>query len=182
MEHRRIAGSSRFVLLILLVTCAVLLGSLVASEVLAVPSSAAGDAAAGRALFTGGTRMEHGGPACISCHSVEEIGALGGGRLARDLTHVYSRFGEAGIAGALKSPMFPVMKDIFEQHPLTEQEISDLLAFFAEADTIAAESSSPSPFGWIGLGGLIVLLILAQIFWAGRNRGVRKRLVGGLTG
>jgi mono/diheme cytochrome c family protein len=40
----------------------------------------------GRALFLGTTRLKHGGPACMSCHTVNSIKGLGGGRLGLNLT------------------------------------------------------------------------------------------------
>src|SRR3989337_709452 len=47
---------------------------------------------AGRALFTGARRLENGGPACMSCHSVAGLGALGGGALGPDLTLAYNKY------------------------------------------------------------------------------------------
>jgi hypothetical protein len=51
----------------------------------------------GQALFLGTTRFENQAPACISCHSAG-IGALNGGTLGPDLTHVFGRYGEMGLS------------------------------------------------------------------------------------
>ena len=45
----------------------------------------------GRQIFRGEQRLANGGPPCLSCHTVEGLGGLGGGRLGPDLTKVYER-------------------------------------------------------------------------------------------
>src|SRR5690606_15589118 len=44
------------------------------------------DRIAGRELFLGKTPLAKGGTACIACHSMYDLPALGGGRLGPDLT------------------------------------------------------------------------------------------------
>ena len=62
------------------------------------------DATQGRALFLGRALLENGGPSCISCHTVVGAGAMiGGGTLARELTHVFARLGDAGLDAALRN-------------------------------------------------------------------------------
>ena len=92
-----------------------------------------GDPATGKMLFTGEYGFSNGGAPCIACHSVRSAG-INGGNLARDLSDLYSRLGEKGVSGALKSLQFPIMKDIYEGKSLTEEEIADLTAFFKEAE------------------------------------------------
>lgn len=63
----------------------------------AAPAAAAlpaGDPALGKEFFTGGQRLQNGGPPCMGCHSVAGIGALGGGTLGPDLTPAISKYGE----------------------------------------------------------------------------------------
>jgi len=136
-----------------------------------------GDPQVGENLFVGKTQLHNGGPACISCHSHSDVGVLGGGTLGPDLTNVAARYGEAGLTAALQGLPFPSMKAIFDDQPLTEQEVAHLGALFIETDSPASVSLDYR-FVLIGLGGLIVLLLLSQLIWNKRLRGVRKPLVG----
>jgi ubiquinol-cytochrome c reductase cytochrome c subunit len=140
----------------------------------------AGNAAVGKELFTGAVRLQNGGPACLACHTVAGVGSLGGGVLGPDLTQVYRRFGQAGLASVLGTLPFPTMQGIFQGKPLTETEQADLLAFFAqENQKNAVSTASTWNFAWLGLGGFIVLTGASQLLWRKRLKGVRKRLVGG---
>lgn len=184
-EHRKLL-SNKTVLMIYLV-CVIIMTWLLAGPVLA-----AGDPQNGRDLFTGAKRLENGGAACIACHNVQGEGSLGGGAVGKDLTKAYARFGDAALTGILQKPAFPIMKDIYESRPLTEAEQQDLKAFFQEvskqpgddpatATTAGGVGTVNSTFLVVGLAGFIVLLVLYQIFWSGRHRGVRRQLVGGAT-
>ncbi len=51
----------------------------------------ADDVEKGRQIFRGSRRLKNGGASCISCHTIFDIGGLGGGRLGPDLTKVYDR-------------------------------------------------------------------------------------------
>jgi mono/diheme cytochrome c family protein len=143
------------------------------------PAAGLGNPQSGRMLVIGERELTNGGPACISCHSVDQVGALGGGTLGPDLTNVYSRYGgEAGLAAALNGLPFPTMQGVFAGKPLTAQEQADLLAFFAEADQATAAPPNYN-FVWIGLGGFVVLGLVGQFAWRKRLTGVRKSLLGG---
>jgi len=93
------------------------------------------------------------------------------------VTNVAARYGEVGLTAALQGLPFPSMKAIFDDQPLTEQEVAHLGALFIETDSPASVSLDYR-FVLIGLGGLIVLLLLSQLIWNKRLRGVRKPLVG----
>jgi len=137
----------------------------------------AGDPVAGQALFVGSARFQNGTPACISCHSVTGIGALGGGAMGPDLTQVFDTYGEAGLASVLATPPFPTMKPIFDAHPLTPEEGADLIAFL---QTAATRQPSPSRLGQLGLLAVAlfaVLMILAQVVWRRRLNAVRRPMV-----
>ncbi len=136
-----------------------------------------GDSQVGENLFLGATRLQNGGPACISCHSLSDVGVLGGGTLGPNLTNVAARYGEAGLTAALQSLPFPSMKAIFDDQPLTGEEVAHLGALFVETDS-QASITMDYRFVLIGLGGLIVLILLSQLIWNKRLRGVRKPLVG----
>jgi mono/diheme cytochrome c family protein len=145
----------------------------------AAPAASLGNPQTGRIVFIGERKLANGGPACVSCHSVDQVGALGGGTLGPDLTNVYSRYGgEAGLAAALNGLPFPTMQGVFAGKPLTAEEQADLLVFFAEADQATATPPNNS-FVWIGLGGFVVLGLLGQFTWRKRLTGVRKSLLGG---
>ncbi|HEX9116346.1 MAG TPA: c-type cytochrome, partial [Anaerolineae bacterium] len=126
-----------------------------------------------------------GGPACISCHTVAGTGVLGGGALGPDLTHVAQRYGEAGLAAALKNIAFPTMVGPFANRPLTAQEQADLVAFFKQID----QQQPPVPVigpgaltvnAWltfaIGLAGMAVLFLILLFFWPRQRQSVSERL------
>jgi len=135
---------------------------------------------AGRALFTGATRLSAGAPACLSCHTVDGLGRAGGGTLGRNLTEASAKFGPA-LTDLLRTTPFPVMRDVFDSKPLTDQEIADLTAFLtAESQRAPITATVPLfKFPAFGVGGAIVLLLLGALLWRGRLRGVRKSLLGG---
>lgn len=173
----RFVGSSRLFIVVAIIAFLVVIG-LVASPNAAL---AAGDAETGKALFTGGVRMQNGGPACISCHNVQDLGSLGGGGLGFDLSKYAGNSADV-LSGMLKNPQFPVMNEIFAKRPLTDDEISSLVAYFKSMPQPASpiQGAAPAgPFPIIGIAGLIAFLIFASIVWAGRLRGVRIPLVYG---
>lgn len=137
-----------------------------------------GDAARGETLFTGEAPLENGGPPCMSCHTVTRVGTLGGGTLGPDLTHVLSRYGEAGLQTTLGTLPFPTMQGVFAGRPLTQQEAADLHAYFVQADIVNEEPVS-TDFVWYALGGGFLLLIAGHLVWNKRLSGVRKPLVEG---
>jgi hypothetical protein len=136
-----------------------------------------GSAQVGENLFVGATQLQNGGPACISCHGLADVGILGGGTLGPDLTNVAGRFGEAGLTAALQGLPFPSMAGIFSDQPLTEEEVAHLGALFIETDS-QASIAMDYKFAAVGLGGTVVLILLSQLIWNKRLRGVRKPLVG----
>jgi len=93
------------------------------------------DIIAGMNLFSGEQRLKNGGPACISCHNVQNSELIAGGLLAKDLTKVYQRMGAAGINGILSAPPFPAMSASFKNNKITDKEIFQLSAFFSDAST-----------------------------------------------
>ncbi len=134
----------------------------------------AGDPVRGKNLFTGVERFQNGGPACLACHSVAGIGALGGGLLGPDLTGVIDRYGGAqGVAAFVASPATPVMSSVWREKPLTPQELADVVAFLQQASV----GERPFQLVWqlaaIAVIGAIVLAGVAAVYW-------RERLTGGL--
>jgi mono/diheme cytochrome c family protein len=117
--------------------------------------------ATGVALFTGKQPFAKGGAPCISCHKLSYPG-INGGALAADLTGLYDKMGESGVRGVLKSLSFPVMKKIYAERPLSEDEMTALTALFKDA---AAKKSVPNdPYPLAGLGFFALCLVAAILF------------------
>ena len=136
-----------------------------------------GNSTHGEALFTGATHLQNGAPACIGCHSTSDVGVLGGGVLGPDLTNVFNRYGETGLAVTLQSLPFPTMQGVYDNHPLTEDEIADLYAYFVREDQATAQSSDIS-FILFGLIGFVILLLISQFIWRKRVTEIRRPLLG----
>jgi mono/diheme cytochrome c family protein len=137
-----------------------------------------GDPAIGRQLFTGQILLANNGSSCISCHNVSQVGVLGGGTLGPDLSHVATRYGEAGLSAALTGLPFPSMLGVFADRPLTPEEVEHLRAYLVQASaTTPAQEPARYTFLWLAMGGAVVLLSLSHVLWINRQRGVRRRLL-----
>ena len=88
--------------------------------------------AQGRALFTGGIPFANGGAPCVGCHGFGVAG-VPGGNLAVDLGARAEAAGEQGFRGMLKRLNFPIMRKVYADKPLTEEEITALAAFSKDA-------------------------------------------------
>lgn len=148
--------------------------------VTAPPAAAAlpaGGPVDGKEYFIGSRPFQNGGPACIGCHSVAGLGALGGGTLGPDLTPAISKFGEAGLAAFLANPPTPTMNAIWSRQPLTPEEQGSLRLFLQD---VGVEQRSGEVIGQLAgltvLGG-VVLLGVAQLTWRRRLRGVRRPML-----
>jgi len=138
------------------------------------------DVALGRAIFRGTHRLANGGASCISCHTLGGIGWLGGGTLGPDLTRVFERYGDRRRLGAwLTAPATETMLPTFKEHPLTEEEILGLVAYFQDAATREEEDTAPRALAFIllGLAGAIGAFVAFNRAWQNRFVGVRRRLV-----
>ncbi len=145
------------------------------------PPSAAGDPAAGQALFMGTTRLMNGGFPCIACHNATNAGALGGGTLGPDLTQAFTKFGDAGLVTILQTLPYPTMQPIFGNAPLSPEEQANLHAFLQTTATLQPVSSTWQ-VGLLALAIFVALMVLVQLFWRGRLRGVRQPLVAKYKG
>jgi len=138
------------------------------------------DIALGRDLFLGNVALSNGGPPCVSCHSVRGTeSAFGGGTLAIELTHSFARLGDEGMAAALKNPAFPLMKDIYSQKKLTDDEAFALRSFFAKANRTTSGGGDQIHVALAGGLGAIVVLFILNACWSRRLRGVRKPITRG---
>ncbi len=138
----------------------------------------AGNADSGRALFTGASAFKNGGPPCIACHAVSGDGALGGGALGPDLTQAFAKFGgDAGLGPVFASLPFPTMKPFYDSRPLTPEEQADLKAFL-QASATGQPGQPTLLLAVLAVGGMALLLVIAQLVWHKRVNSVRKSLVG----
>jgi len=110
----------------------------------------------GKALFTGERHFSKRGAPCVACHALRYSGVRGG-NWGPDLTQMYTNMGEDGLAGVLKSPPFLGMKKMYEEKPLTDDEIKALVAFARDAAMRKGEAA-PHFFPWPGIAffGLIL--------------------------
>lgn len=131
----------------------------------------AADVERGRFMFQ--HRLSGGGASCITCHNVDAPGVVPGGLLAKDLTNVYGRMGQAGVAGILGAPPFPAMAAAYGGGmALTDDEVHALTAFLQSANngtTPATPRGQKAMLGW-GLGGMAAILLLVAILWHNRLR------------
>ena len=139
------------------------------------------DVQRGREIFLGTRKLTAGGPACVSCHSVKGIGVLAGGGLAPELSAVYERLsGRKGLATWLSAPATTTMQSVYENQPMdATADILPLLAYFADLAQDPPESSQASTliFILLGLAGAAAALMVFDVLWKGRFRGVRRALV-----
>lgn len=135
--------------------------------------SAEGAITSGKMLFAGSQSFTNGGPSCIACHNVTNNDLISGGLLAKDLTNVYSRMGDAGLSGILGSPPFPAMASAYRNNKLTEEEIAQLSAFFKHADNFSNDQKDKTGneiFYAYGPIGLIIWLIVVYVIWFNRKK------------
>jgi cytochrome c2 len=145
----------------------------------ATPAAAAAEATEeqiqlGQELFEGRTRFVNAGPMCNSCHEVRSAAAIGGGTLAPELTTAFSRLGAAGLEGIIKAAPFPVMRQAYQDRPVTDEEVTALTGFLRRVDEQQA-LHHPRGFGLklfaAGLGGAVLLLGLYSLAWSNRLKG-----------
>jgi len=142
----------------------------------AAPTLRAGtpeDLRKGQELFQGTIAFANGGPACNSCHNVQNDAVIGGGVLAKDLTSVFGRMGAPGVQAILGKAPFPVMDEAFKDRPLTEDEIVAMVTFLQDADA-KQQLQQPRDYGfklfYSGVGGLAAIMALYGVLWRRRKK------------
>jgi mono/diheme cytochrome c family protein len=137
----------------------------------------AGEVAAGRDLFVGGTQLTEGGPACAACHTAGSVGNRGGPGLGPDLTDVAERLGgEAGLAGWLANPPTETMTELFADDPLTEAEIADLSVFLVDAPEQDDPDGSVDTLALAGVVGALILFGGMAVAYRGMRQTYVERL------
>ena len=143
-----------------------------------------GDVDSGWRLFMGRAKLQNGGAACISCHSIKGVGMFGGGTLGPDLTGVNLKYRDPELIAILQNPAFPTMATQFSTHALSNEEIVQLFALFQNAKltnpipaTQAGVTTLDPKFFVIGTAAMLLVLALMNLAWRKRSRGVREELV-----
>lgn len=143
------------------------------------------DRVLGRDIFLGKKRLQNGGAACISCHSMHDTPLLGGGALApdrqvSDLTNVFERLkGRKVLSNWLAAPATETMQPIFKNRAMNSDEIHSLVAYFeaSAGDSPAQPASSRVAFLLMGLLGAAGVIFGFDAIWKRRFHSVRQPLV-----
>lgn len=145
---------------------------------------APGDVDNGWRLFMGRTKLQNGGAACISCHSIKGVGMFGGGTLGPDLTGVNLKYRDPELIAILQNPAFPTMATQFGTRALSNEEIVQLFALFQNSKqlnpmpaTQAGVTTLDPKFFVMGTAGMLLVMALMNLAWRKRSRGVREELV-----
>ncbi|MCC6499998.1 MAG: c-type cytochrome [Anaerolineales bacterium] len=144
---------------------------------------AAGDAENGRKLFMGYVHFQNEGPPCMGCHNVGAHGLLGGGALGPDLTNVSQEMTQSELLIILANYGFtnsPVMEPIYNEHPLTQTEQADLIAFL---NSSAGEPEEDKELIVLGISILATVgaAIALGFVYRNRLRRIRKAMVDEAT-
>lgn len=184
MSNRSVSSKNQIVIAFILFLVFLLVGCAPASQQETLePASVSGvvsaDAENGRKLFMGYAHFENEGPPCMGCHNIGENGLLGGGALGPDLTNVSKERSYAEMASILSNFGFtssPVMEPIYDEHPLTNKEQKDLIAF------MQASVGEPAPDKELLVLGVSILAtigaaVVLGFIYRDRLRSVRAAMV-----
>lgn len=142
-------------------------------------SIARGDVENGRKLFMGYVHFENEGPPCMGCHNIGAHGLLGGGALGPDLTNVSKERSYSEMASILSNFGYtssPMMEPIYDEHPLTNKEQADLIAFMQSSVGEPAPDKEMLVLG-ISILATIATAIALGFVYRNRLRSVRRLMV-----
>jgi mono/diheme cytochrome c family protein len=132
----------------------------------------------GKLLFIGSKNLKNGGPACVGCHSVSSLPFPYGGSLGRELAGAYENLGLEVLHAGLETMPWRVMRPIYAEKPLTDEEIRNLAAFLKEA---AGKPAPPDLTFLLALpmagSGLALSLVIIWAVWRSRIKTIRRNLV-----
>ena len=135
----------------------------------------------GQNLFSGKQVFKNGGPSCISCHDIRYDNVVAGGGLSVELTDVYERLKKEGVEGMITGLPFPKMKASYQNHKITEEETTQLVAFLKEVSEqryyqLGLTSYKNVLLIW-GVIGAAILMGILPLFWYKRKKeNVNKRI------
>ena len=128
----------------------------------------------GIALFNGDSRLENGGPSCISCHVLNAEGVALGGFLGLDLSNSYTIVNkEKGLQMILKTPTSPIMKLSFADSPITKEEMKRLIALLKKSDMNKEYQFARIDEVFLlkyGICGVIVIMVILLFVWRNRKK------------
>jgi len=130
------------------------------------------NAAIGEALYFGRTAFVNKGLSCAACH---QAGGRGG-NLASSLEDAYTRLGPESLLSTTENPGFPVMRAIYETHPITRQEALHVVAYLEEVAENPAAPFTP-PLHLAGIVGALGLMAVLGRKRFPRAAGTRARMV-----
>lgn len=137
---------------------------------------AAGDPAAGRALFTGARPFQNGGAPCGACHALGGQGLAYTASLGPELSATLSAADAETLDALLEALPFPTMTPIYEGRPLTPEERVHLGAFL-----LPAAQAGPPRAAWhfelLGLAGAAALFAALALASRRRKAPSRARLL-----
>lgn len=116
----------------------------------------------GKALFIGEKNFTRRGAPCVACHALRYSGVRGG-NWGPDLTEMYTKISEEGLLSVLKSPPYIGMKKMYEEKPLTDDEIKALVAFAKDA-AMRKEAAAPHFFPWAGIAFFGVIMGIFSLY------------------
>lgn len=129
----------------------------------------------GAKLFAGTVRFKNGGPACLSCHAAGDAGALGGGGLGPDLTHVYTSYNDKGLSKVIRNVTFPTMVRLYKKNKLEDQEAYQVKSYLWSIDRKETKDYGfEKKFFFLGLIGFLLVLGLFDLIWRGRIKKTRR--------
>lgn len=145
---------------------AVLGAALASGALFAHDPAPVGNAAIGRALFTGAAPLEKDGAPCADCHAIGGQGPALNASFGPDLSRSAAVLDGDILDGVLTDMPYASMKPIYAGRPITEAERAHLAAFFQEATGKAAGGGA-----WFaGEAALLAAAVGALIAWTRSRR------------
>ncbi len=129
----------------------------------------------GKDLFLGKRTLQNGGVSCNACHSTKEAKGWGGGKLGPSLNDVFKDFSKANLASAIVNSQWKVMKDVYNDHKVTQQESVHIVAYLDSIKNNEDQKTSPM-FHILSLGGFLLLVLGTAFFYRKRLKSVRDKL------
>ncbi|HET7787661.1 MAG TPA: hypothetical protein VFL36_16935 [Myxococcales bacterium] len=145
---------------------AVLGPALAAGALLAHDVAPVGNAAIGRALYTGAVALEKGGAPCVDCHALGGQGPALNASFGPDLSRSQAALDGDILDGVLTDMPYASMKPLYAGRPISETERAHLAAFFQEA----AGKAPAGGGGWFAAEAVLLAGCIGILFASTRRR------------